>query len=81
MLQNSREEKAMITISKAAAFQQLKCSPLGCAISRSLMTVVKVTSEEWQVWELDNSGLKMGRKPSKDKTSYEKCGCEDRNDC
>ena len=42
------------------------------------MTVVKATSEEWQVWELDNSGLKMGRKPSKDKTSYEKCGCEDR---
>ena len=42
------------------------------------MTVVKATSEEWQVWELDNSGLKLGRKPSKDKTSYEKCGCEDR---
>lgn len=42
------------------------------------MTVVKATSEEWQMWELDNSGLKMGGKPSKDKTSYEKCGCEDR---
>ena len=42
------------------------------------MTIVKATSEEWQVWELEDSGLKMRRKPSKDKTSYEKCGYEDR---
>ena len=42
------------------------------------MTAVKATSEEWQMWELDNSGLKMGGKPSKDKTSYEKYRMESR---
>lgn len=39
--------------------------PQGGAISRSLMTAVTAASEEWEVWELEDSGLnRMRRKPS-----------------
>ena len=46
--------------------------PLGLAISRSLMTVVRAAPEEWGGWKLDDRGLKkIRRKPSKYKASYE----------
>lgn len=36
--------------------------PLGLAISRSLMTMVKAASQEGWVWELQDSGLKKMRR-------------------
>lgn len=46
--------------------------PLGLAIIRSLMTVVRAAPEEWGVWKLDDRGFKkMRKKPSKYKASYD----------